>query len=130
MEGQVSPVKLIFLHRDLVNLRPCRYLNGRWVFVGDIDRGGIFAQFAGGWSLLSPADRACGLGAIINRFRGVLALFSNPQQWIESHAPGFAVLGTLPLRADLQPEEEDVLSSDDAVRGTGDVVAWGRCPRL
>ena len=92
--------------------------------------GGIFAQLAGVWSLLSPADRACGLGAIINRFRGDLSLFSNPQQWIESHAPGFAVLGTLPLRSDLQPEEEDGLSNDDAVRGTGDVMAWVRFPHL
>jgi adenosylcobyric acid synthase len=130
MEGAGSPVELNLLDRDLVNLRPCRYLNGRWVFVGDIDRGGIFAQLAGVWSLLSPADRACGLGAIVNRFRGDLSLFSNPQQWIESHAPGFAVLGTLPFRSDLQPEEEDGLSSDDAVRGTGDVMAWVRFPHL
>jgi len=130
MEGAGSPVELNLLHRDLVNLRPCRYLNGRWVFVGDIDRGGIFAQLAGVWSLLSPADRASGLGAIVNRFRGDLSLFANPQQWIEPHAPGFAVLGTLPFRSDLQPEEEDGLSSDDAVRGTGDVMAWVRFPHL
>ncbi len=130
MEGAGSPVELNLLDRDLVNLRPCRYLNGRWVFVGDIDRGGIFAQLAGVWNLLPPADRARGLGAIINRFRGDLALFSNPQRWIESHAPGFAVLGTLPLRSDLQPEEEDGLSRDDAVRGTGDVMAWVRFPHL
>src|SRR6202051_907183 len=130
MEGAGSPGEINLLHRDLVNLRPCRYLNGRWVFVGDIDRGGIFAQLAGVWTLLSPADRACGLGAIINRFRGDLALFSDPQRWIESHAPGFAVLGTLPFRSDLQPEEEDGLSSDDAVRGTGDVMAWVRFAHL
>jgi adenosylcobyric acid synthase len=130
MEGAGSPVELNLLDRDLVNLRPCRYLNGRWVFVGDIDRGGIFAQLAGVWSLLSPADRACGLGAIVNRFRGDLSLFANPQQWIEPHAPGFAVLGTLPFRSDLQPEEEDGLSSDDTVRGTGDVMAWVRFPHL
>jgi adenosylcobyric acid synthase len=130
MEGAGSPVELNLLHRDLVNLRPCHYLNGRWVFVGDIDRGGIFAQLAGVWSLFSPADRARGLGAIVNRFRGDLSLFSNPQQWIEPHAPGFAILGTLPLRADLQPEEEDGLSADDQVRGTGDVMAWVRFPHL
>jgi adenosylcobyric acid synthase len=130
MEGAGSPVELNLLHRDLVNLRPCRYLNGRWVFVGDIDRGGIFAQLAGVWSLFSPADRERGLGAIVNRFRGDLSLFPNPQQWLEPHAPGFAVLGTLPLRSDLQPEEEDGLQSDDMVRGTGDVMAWVRFPHL
>jgi adenosylcobyric acid synthase len=130
MEGAGSPVELNLLHRDLVNLRPCQYLNGRWVFVGDIDRGGIFAQLAGVWSLLSPADRVRGLGAIVNRFRGDLSLFSNPQQWIEPHAPGFSILGTLPFRADLQPEEEDGLSNDDRVRGIGDVMAWVRFPHL
>lgn len=130
MEGAGSPVELNLLHRDLVNLRPCEHLNGRWVFVADIDRGGIFAQLAGVWSLLSAADRERGLGAIVNRFRGDLALFANPQRWLEPHAPGFSILGTLPLRADLQPEEEDGLSRDDRVRGTGDVMAWIRFPHL
>jgi adenosylcobyric acid synthase len=130
MEGAGSPVELNLLHRDLVNLRPCRYLDGRWVFVGDIDRGGIFAQLAGHWSLLAPPDRARSLGAIVNRFRGDLALFPNPQKWLEPYAPGFTVLGTLPYRAELQPEEEDGLSSDDKVRGTGDVMAWIRFPHL
>ena len=130
MEGAGSPVELNLLSRDLVNLRPCRYLDGRWVFVGDIDRGGIFAQLAGVWALLSPADRARGLGAIVNRFRGDLALFTDPQHWLEPHAPGFAVLGTLPYAPKLQPEEEDGLSSDDRTRGTGDLMAWVRFPHV
>jgi adenosylcobyric acid synthase len=82
------------------------------------------------WTLLPPADRVRSLGNIVNRFRGDLALFSNPQQWIEPHAPGFATLGTLPFRADLQPEEEDGMSGDDRVRGTGEIVAWVRFPHL
>ena len=130
MEGAGSPVELNLLDRDLVNLRPCRYLDGRWIFVGDIDRGGIFAQLAGVWTLLSAEDRARSLGNIVNRFRGDLALFSHPQRWLEPHAPGFATLGTLPLRPDLQPEEEDGLSGDDRVRGTGEVIAWVRFPHL
>jgi adenosylcobyric acid synthase len=130
MEGAGSPVELNLLDRDLVNLRPCRYLDGRWIFVGDIDRGGIFAQLAGVWTLLSAEDRARSLGNIVNRFRGDLALFSHPQRWLEPHAPGFETLGTLPLRPDLQPEEEDGLSGDDRVRGTGEVIAWVRFPHL
>ena len=130
MEGAGSPVELNLLDRDLVNLRPCRYLDGRWVFVGDIDRGGIFAQLAGAWGLISPADRARSLGAVVNRFRGDVALFANPQQWLEPHAPGFAVLGTLPYAPALQPEEEDGLSGDDAIRGTGEVMAWVRFPHI
>lgn len=130
LEGAGSPVELNLLGRDLVNLRPCHYLDGRWVFVGDIDRGGIYAQLAGLWHLLSPADRERGLGAIVNRFRGDLSLFANPQQWLEPHAPGFRILGTLPFAPELQPEEEDGLSSQDVARGSGALMAWIHFPHV
>jgi adenosylcobyric acid synthase len=130
LEGAGSPVELNLLSRDLVNLRPCHYLDGRWVFVGDIDRGGIYAQLAGLWHLLSASDRERGLGAIVNRFRGDPALFANPQQWLEPHAPGFRILGTLPFAPELQPEEEDGLSNRDVARGSGALMAWIRFPHV
>lgn len=128
MEGAGSPVELNLMDRDLVNLRPVRHLDGRWILVGDIDRGGIYAQLAGTWALLPEADRARGLGAIVNRFRRDLSLFPDPQDWLAPHAPGFDVLGTLPYRRDLQPEEEDGLREEDADRGTGNLMAWVRLP--
>ena len=129
MEGAGSPVELNLMARDLSNLRPVRHLDGRWLLVGDIDRGGIFAQLAGTWTLLPPEDRARGLGAIVNRFRGDVSLFPDPQSWLAPHAPGFAVLGTVPLRRDLQPEEEDGLAAADFDRGSGDTLAWVRLPQ-
>jgi adenosylcobyric acid synthase len=128
LEGAGSPVELNLMDRDLVNLRPLRHLDGRWLLVGDIDRGGIYAQLAGTWALLPPEDRARGLGAIVNRFRGDLGLFPDPAQWLAPHALGLPVLGTVPLRPDLQPEEEDGLAPADEDRGTGDTIAWVRCP--
>ena len=128
LEGAGSPVELNLMDRDLVNLRPVRYLDGRWVLVGDIDRGGIFAQLAGTWNLLPAEDRARGLGAIVNRFRGDLRLFPDPQTWLAPHAPGLRVLGTVPFRRDLQPEEEDGLTAADEDRGTGETLAWIRFP--
>lgn len=128
LEGAGSPVELNLMDRDLVNLRPVRHLDGRWLLVGDIDRGGIYAQLAGTWQLLPAADRARGLGAIVNRFRGDLRLFPEPEAWLAPHAPGLAVLGTVPLRGDLQPEEEDGLGRDDEDRGGGETVAWIRFP--
>ena len=130
LEGAGSPVELNLLGRDLVNLRPCQYLDGRWLFVGDIDRGGIYAQLVGLWHLLSAADRERGLGAIVNRFRGDLSLFANPQQWLEPHAPGLRILGTLPFAPELQPEEEDGLSNQDVARGSGALMAWIRFPHV
>ncbi len=129
IEGAGSPVELNLMERDLVNLRPIRHLDGRWVLVGDIDRGGIYAQLAGTWALLPPEDRARGLGAIVNRFRGDLSLFPDPQQWLAPYAPGLDVLGTVPFRPDLQPEEEDGLTATDEDRGVGDTIAWIRYPR-
>ncbi len=128
MEGAGSPVELNLMERDLVNLRPVRHLDGRWVLVADIDRGGVYAQMAGTWALLPAEDRARGLGAIVNRFRGDISLFPNPQSWLAPHAPGFDVLGTVPFRRDLQPEEEDGLSAADESRGEGEVLAWIRFP--
>jgi len=128
LEGAGSPVELNLMARDVVNLRPLRHLDGRFVLVGDIDRGGIYAQLAGTWPLLPPEDRARSLGAIVNRFRGDLALFPNPTEWLAPHAPGLPVLGTIPLRRDLQPEEEDGLTLTDEDRGTGDTIAWIRFP--
>jgi adenosylcobyric acid synthase len=130
MEGAGSPVELNLRQRDLVNLRPCHYLDGRWLFVGDIDRGGIFAQLAGLWSLISTEDRARSLGAIVNRFRGDIALFANPQQWLAPYANGLDILGTLPFRPELQPDEEDGLPGDDRVRGSGEIIAWIRLPHV
>ncbi|BET66427.1 hypothetical protein ASA1KI_13450 [Opitutales bacterium ASA1] len=130
MEGAGSPVELNLTERDLVNLFPIRHLDGRWLLVADIERGGVFAQLAGTWNLLSPEDRARGLGAIVNRFRGDLRLFADPETHLAPYAPGLRVLGTLPLHRDLQPEEEDGLREDDEDRGSGDSMVWIRLPRV
>ena len=130
LEGAGSPVELNLMDRDLVNLRPLRHLDGRWLLVGDIDRGGIYAQLAGTWALLSPEDRARGLGAIVNRFRGDIGLFPDPNAWLAPHAPGLSILGTVPFRHDLQPEEEDGLARGDEDRGdpSGATITWVRLP--
>ena len=130
LEGAGSPVELNLMERDLVNLRPLRYLDGRGVLVGDVDRGGIYAQLAGTWSLLPDEDRGRLLGAIVNRFRGDITLFPDPNRWLAPHAPGLNVFGTVPLRTDLQPEEEDGLRAADEDRGHGEVVAWIRLPHV
>jgi adenosylcobyric acid synthase len=68
-EGAGSPVELNLMTRDLVNLRPMRHLDGRFLLVGDIDRGGIYAQLAGTWTLLPPQDRPPTRGALLPAFR-------------------------------------------------------------
>lgn len=130
VEGAGSPVELNLMDRDLANLRTLRHLDGRWLLVADIDRGGVFAQLAGTWNLMSEGDRRRGIGAIVNRFRGDLSLFPDPNLHLGPHAPGLRVLGTVPLRPDLRPDEEDGLDPTDGDRGEGEVIAWIRLPNV
>lgn len=132
LEGAGSPVELNLLHRDLVNLRPIQYLNGRWLLVGDIERGGIFAQATGTYGLMPPAAQRLGLGFAVNKFRGDLSLFADADRHFRQHLPHLPYLGALPYRGDLQPESEDSLCREAEEFGdrSGAALVWIRFPSL
>ena len=129
MEGAGSPVELNLMARDIVNLRPLHHLDGRWLLVADIERGGVFAQLVGTWQLLSDTDRARGLGVVVNKFHGDLSLFADAGEHL---APRMSVpyLGALPHRAALQPESEDSLCREAEERDGDETLAWIRFPHL
>ena len=130
LEGAGSPVELNLMHRDIVNLRPIQYLNGRWLLVGDIERGGVFAQIIGTHGLIPDAAKPLGLGFIVNKFRGELSLFETAGEHFTKHLPNFPYLGTLPYRGSLQPESEDSLCREAEESGSGAKFAWIRFPHL
>lgn len=142
MEGAGSPVELNLMHRDLVNLRPVAYLDGRWLLVADIERGGVFAQAVGTWALLPPGARTRGLGLVVNKFRGDLALFADAGDHFAKYMR-LPYLGTLPYCPDLQPESEDSLCreaeegsiapatpGENQTNSDTDWLAWIRWPHL
>jgi adenosylcobyric acid synthase len=129
LEGAGSPVELNLLQRDLVNMRPVHHLDGRWMLVADIERGGVFAQAAGTWALLHPRDRERCCGLVVNKFRGDLSLFADAGRYFAPHF-GAPLLGTLPYRGHLQPENEDSLSEEPGARTDGDPLHWIRFPHL
>ena len=129
LEGAGSPVELNLMTRDIVNLRPVHHLGGRWLLVADIERGGVFAQIAGTWQLLADADRARGLGVLVNKFRGDLSLFADAGEHLAPRI-GVPYLGALPHRGDLQPESEDSLCRDAEERDGDETLAWVRFPHL
>ncbi len=129
LEGAGSPVELNLMQRDMANLRPVRNLDSRWLLVADVERGGVFGQAAGTWTLLPHADRARCLGLIVNKFRGDLSLFSDAAQYFAPHF-GAPLLGTLPYAEKLQPENEDSLSAEPAAALTGEPLHWIRFPHL
>ncbi|MEM6503305.1 MAG: cobyric acid synthase [Cyanobacteria bacterium P01_C01_bin.89] len=128
LEGAGSPVELNLMHRDLVNLRPIVHLQGRWLLVADIEKGGVFAQAVGTANLMPPEARSLGLGLIVNKFRGDLSLFSTAGKYFREHLPHLPYLGTLPYRDNLQPESEDSLCREAEEGGSGAAIAWIRFP--
>ena len=77
------------------------------MLVGDIDRGGVFAQIVGTKTVIDPADAAMIRGFIVNRFRGDPSLFSDGMRMIAE-------------RTGLTPEPTEVLGWDgDAVEAQG-----------
>lgn len=130
LEGAGSPVELNLMHRDIVNLRPILYLGGRWLLVGDIERGGIFAQMVGTYTLLPEAAQKQGLGLIVNKFRGDINLFTDAASYFQHHIRKVPYLGVLPYRHNLQPESEDSLCREAEEKGTGAKLAWIRFPYL
>ena len=130
MEGAGSPVELNIVDRDIANLRPIRYVNGKWILVADIERGGVFAQVAGTYALCSAEDRANSLGYVINRFRGDTSLFPNPEQYLQAYCEQ-SYLGLLPLLDHLQIDEEDSLCMHNPTsRGNEPSIAWIRLPHI
>ena len=133
LEGAGSPVELNLMSRDIVNLAPIRYLNGKWILCCDIERGGVFAQGIGTVNLLPPEDRKRGLGLVVNKFRGDPALFDDAAAYFSSHIET-PYLGVLPMRFDLQPETEDgfTLESESAIHPTiyWPEIAWIRFPHI
>ena len=129
LEGAGSPVELNLLARDLVNLRPVRHLDARWLLVADIERGGVFAQAAGTWALLSPADRARCAGLVVNKFRGDKTLFADAARHFAPHF-GAPLLGTLPFAPTLQPEAEDSLCLELPANSEGEPIHCIRFPHL
>ncbi len=130
LEGAGSPVELNLMQRDLVNLRPIVYLQGRWLLVGDIEKGGVFAQIIGTHHLIPQSAKELGLGFIVNKFRGDLRLFSDAEKHFREHMPYLPYLGVLPYATDIQPESEDSLCSEAESKGKGAKIAWIRFPHL
>lgn len=111
IEGAGSPAEMNLRRGDLANMRVAAAARASVLLVGDIERGGIFAQLLGTLALLPPADRRRIRGLIVNKFRGDPTLFADGVRYLR-RAARMPVLGVLPHDPGLDVPEEDSLALD------------------
>ena len=130
IEGAGSPAEINLKKDDIVNMGMAEIADAPVLLVGDIDRGGVFAQLIGTVMLLEPKEQERIKGLIINKFRGDKKILEPGLDMIEERC-GKKVLGVVPY-TEVDIEEEDSLAESLSYKqkGAGIDLAVIRLPRI
>ena len=130
IEGAGSPAEINLKNDDIVNMGMAKMAKAPVLLVGDIDRGGVFAQLAGTMMLLEEEEKKIVKGLIINKFRGDKTILDPGIEMLENICDR-PVVGVAPYM-DIDVEDEDSLSermSDHKEIGQIDIAVI-RLPRI
>ena len=108
VEGAGSPAEINLKSDDIVNMGLAKMIGSPVLVVGDIDRGGVFAQLAGTWLLLEQEERRYVKGLVINKFRGDKSILDPGVAMLKKYTP-VTTVGVIPY-VDLDLDDEDSLS--------------------
>ena len=108
IEGAGSPAEINLKQEDIVNMGLAKLVDAPVLLVGDIDRGGVFAQLYGTVALLEEEERKRVKGTVVNKFRGDRAILEPGLKQLEALC-GVPVAGVIPY-THVDIDDEDSLS--------------------
>lgn len=130
IEGAGSPAEINLKQEDIVNMGLAKLVDAPVLLVGDIDRGGVFAQLYGTVALLEEDERDRIKGTIVNKFRGDRAILEPGLKTLEDLC-SVPVAGVIPYtHVDIDDEDSLTERFDKSTERKLIDIAVIRLPRI
>lgn len=129
IEGAGSPAEINLKQDDIVNMGLAKLVKAPVLLVGDIDRGGVFAQLLGTEMLLEEEEKKHLKGMIINKFRGDKTILDPGIEMLEERGK-IPVVGVVPYMHVCVDDEDSLTTRFERRKEEAVDIAVIRFPRI